>query len=95
MDKGILDLQQIVAAFLGAVVGVSKQSHANIGNLLMAIIGGTASSTYLTPIVADIIQITDYKYMLGLSFFLGTLGMRTVELVGARLEASLKATKGR
>lgn len=96
MEKqlGLLDVQQLVAAFLGSVVGVSRQSHKSVMNLLMAIVGGTASSAYLTPIVADIVSIRDARYMLGLAFFLGTLGMRSVELVGERLESTLKAKNG-
>jgi len=82
----LLDVQQVVASFLGAVVGVSKQSHKSPVAHLMAIIGGTASAAYLTPIVGDILHVTNPKYMLGLSFLLGTTGMRSVEIVADKLD---------
>lgn len=83
---GILDVQQVVASFLGAVVGTSKQSHRSPFAHLSAILGGTASAAYLTPIVGDILHVTNAKYMLGLSFLLGTTGMRSVEIVADKLD---------
>lgn len=79
------DIQQIVAGFFGSIVGVSKQSHQNFGALVLSVISGTASATYLTPIIAAPLNIKDPKYMLGLSFFMGTLGLRGVEAVASKL----------
>lgn len=79
------DIQQIVAGFFGSIVGVSKQSHLNFGALVLSVISGTASATYLTPVIATPLHIKDPKYMLGLSFLMGTLGLRGVEIVTAKL----------
>ena len=79
------DIQQIVAGFFGSIVGVSKQSHLNFGALVLSVISGTASATYLTPVIAAPLHIKDPKYMLGLSFLMGTLGLRGVEIVTAKL----------
>jgi hypothetical protein len=79
------DIQQIVAGFFGSIVGVSRQSHLNFGALVISVISGTASATYLTPVIATLLHIKDPKYMLGLSFLMGTLGLRGVEIVTARL----------
>lgn len=88
MDKTGLsadDIQQIVAGFFGSIVGVSRQSHQNFGALILSVLSGTASATYLTPIIAAPLHIKDPKYMLGLSFLMGTLGLRGVEMVTAKL----------
>lgn len=93
IDRGLSsdEIQQIVAGFFGSLVGVSRQSHKNIGALVIAVMSGTASATYLTPIIADLLKITEPKYMLGLSFLMGTLGLRGVELITEKLQ--LKTTK--
>ena len=96
MDKTGLsadDVQQIVAGFFGSIVGVSRQSHQNLGALIISVLSGTASATYLTPVIAAPLHITDPKYMLGLSFLMGTLGLRGVELVTAKL--NLNNSKGK
>lgn len=88
MDKtglSVDDIQQIVAGFFGSIVGVSRQSHQNFGALILSVLSGTASATYLTPIIATPLHIKDPKYMLGLSFLMGTLGLRGVEVVTAKL----------
>ncbi len=88
MDKTGLsadDIQQIVAGFFGSIVGVSRQSHQNFGALILSVLSGTASATYLTPVIAAPLHIKDPKYMLGLSFLMGTLGLRGVEMVTAKL----------
>jgi len=88
MDKtglSVDDIQQIIAGFFGSIVGISRQSHQNFGALIISVISGTASATYLTPIIAAPLHIKDPKYMLGLSFLMGTLGLRGVEIVTAKL----------
>lgn len=88
MDKtglSVDDIQQIIAGFFGSIVGISRQSHQNFGALIISVISGTASATYLTPIIAAPLNIKDPKYMLGLSFLMGTLGLRGVEMVTAKL----------
>lgn len=88
MDKtglSVDDIQQIVAGFFGSIVGVSRQSHQNFGALVISVLSGTASATYLTPIIATPLNIKDPKYMLGLSFLMGTLGLRGVEIITAKL----------
>jgi len=88
MDKtglSVDDIQQIIAGFFGSIVGISRQSHQNFGALVISVISGTASATYLTPVIAAPLNIKDPKYMLGLSFLMGTLGLRGVEMVTAKL----------
>lgn len=88
MDKtglSVDDVQQIIAGFFGSIVGISRQSHKNFGALVISVISGTASATYLTPVIAAPLNIKDPKYMLGLSFLMGTLGLRGVEIVTAKL----------
>lgn len=78
----IYNVNQIIAGFVGAVIMVLKKK----GKIMwipasMAVITGTASATYLTPLVGDILQDKDPTHLCGFAFLLGVLGLRGVELI--------------
>ncbi len=72
---------QAIAGLVGSLIMVGKEGYKNIGAAFTSIMAGTASATYLTPIVADLLKVTNPKYMLGFAFLLGVLGLKGVELV--------------
>lgn len=84
------DIQQLIAGFIGSLIGSSKESHKNQFSYFISVLSGTASSVYLTPIIADSLHINNPKFMLGMSFLVGTLGLRAVEMVTAKLNLSKK-----
>jgi hypothetical protein len=84
------DYQNFIAAFVGSVIGASRDNHKNVISYGLSVITGTASSVYLTPIIASMLQMTDAKYMLGLSFLIGTLGLKTIEFFSKRLQEQLE-----
>jgi hypothetical protein len=56
---------------------------------VITVFTGTVSAVYLTPLVADQIGWTKPVEMLGLSFLLGTLGLRTVQAFNSFVEKKL------
>lgn len=84
------EIQSLIAGFIGALIGSSKESHKSPFAFFISILSGTASSVYLTPIIADSFHIDNPKMMLGLSFLIGTLGLRSVEMVLIKLNLSKK-----
>jgi len=80
-DELGINIGQAIAGFVGSLIMVSKDSDKNLGSSLASVIAGTASATYLTPIVADMLHVKDAKYMLGFAFLLGVLGLKGVELI--------------
>lgn len=79
------EYQNFIAALIGSIIGASRDNHKNFLSYIISVISGTASSVYLTPLIASLIQLTDAKYMLGLSFLVGTLGLKTIEFFSKRL----------
>lgn len=84
------DYQNFVAAFVGSVIGASKETHKNHFSYALSVLTGTASSVYLTPIIASAINMTDPKHQLGLSFLVGTLGLKTIEYFSKKIMAQME-----
>ena len=84
------DYHNFVAALLGSIIGASRDNHKNAISYLLSVLSGTASSVYLTPIIASMLQMTDPKQMLGLSFLVGTLGLKTIEFFSKRIQTQLE-----
>ena len=58
----------------------SKEKR-SIWTNVASVIAGTASATYLTPIVGKILNQNDPNYLLGFAFLLGVLGLRSIEVM--------------
>lgn len=85
-DGPFYNVNQIIAGFVGAVIMVLKRK----GKIAfipatVAVLTGTASATYLTPIIGDILHDKDPTHMCGFAFLLGVLGLRGVELITDKL----------
>ena len=86
------EVQSFIAGFVGALIGSSKESHKNHFQFFISVISGTASSVYLTPIIADAAHIENPKMMLGMSFLIGTLGLRAVEMATSKFNLKKQVT---
>ena len=95
VDKGFSseDVQQVVAGALGAIAGTNWKDVKTFAQGAVRIITGTACATYLTPIIAQQLAIHDFKYMLGLSFLMGTLGMKSVHKLTTVLDTMVAKVK--
>lgn len=77
-----INYQQVFAGFIGAVIMVLRQRPLkSLVTNISSVLAGTASATYLTPILGKALGQTDPNYLLGFSFLLGVLGLRGVEII--------------
>ena len=81
-EQPMVQNHHVIAGFIGAIIMVLRQKEkrgilANIAS----VIAGTASATYLTPIVGKMLNQQDPNYLLGFAFLLGVLGLRSIEIV--------------
>jgi len=86
MEKVGIDTNQLIAATAGAITGTDWKKIRTTMQGVITVFTGTVSAVYLTPLVADQIGWTKPVEMLGLSFLLGTLGLRTVQAFNVFIE---------
>ena len=89
MDKLHIDWNQLLAGFIGAVIGTDWPKIKSLMQGIITVLSGTASAIYLTPLVAKQIGWDQPHEMIGLSFLLGTLGLRTVQAFNIVIEKTL------
>ena len=90
MDKLQIDLNTLLAGFIGAIIGTNWNQIKSVIQGIITVLSGTASAIYLTPIMAHQLGWEQPHQMIGLSFLLGTLGLRTVQAFNLVIEKSLK-----
>ena len=90
MDKLHFDLNQLLAGFIGAIIGTDWPKVKTVIQGVVTVLSGTASAIYLTPLVAKQLGWDQPHQMIGLSFLLGTLGLRTVQAFNILIEKTLK-----
>ena len=80
-DVGI-DIGLAISGFFGSLLTVGR--HKDWKTAAIAILSGMGSSTYLTPLVIDLMpSATSSQY--AVAFVLGFLGLRGVELITEKL----------
>lgn len=90
MDK---ETGQVVAGTIGAIIGTDwwdKTKVKSIGHGVISVIAGAGSAVYLTPLIAKQMGWNSPEQVVGLAFAVGTLGLRSVQIVNAIAEAALK-----
>jgi len=90
MDKLHIDLNQLLAGLIGAVIGTDWPKIKSVVQGIVTVLSGAASAIYLTPLVAAKLGWDKPHEMIGLSFLLGTLGLRTVQAFNIIIEKALK-----
>jgi len=73
-----------LAGMFGSLIMLGKKSSTNLRTTLFAIITGVSSANYITPIVSNMINISE-QYQMGVAFILGFLGLKGVEKISEKL----------
>jgi hypothetical protein len=85
-----IDVGFLVSGLFGAILMVSKTSSNNMKQTIISVLGGMASANYLTPVILDLLKITDEKLQNGLAFIVGFLGLKLVEVVSQKLMGKIE-----
>ncbi len=94
MDKLHIDINELLAGFIGAIIGTDWPKVKSILQGILTVLAGAFSAVYLTPIVAKKLGWSSPGEMVGLSFLIGTLGLRSVQLANAFIEKTIKQLSG-
>ena len=79
----------MIAGFFGSLFHIKGLSKFDA---MVTVIAGTASANYLTPLVLDVFHVTEHTQY-AVAFFVGTLGLRSTELVLSKFRKPGKETK--
>jgi hypothetical protein len=84
MDRS--ELMLLIAGFTGSLVSVLSKKTNSLRDSILAIVAGTGSAYFLTPLVFAVTGITaSPNTQSAMAFLLGVLGMRTVDLIVQKL----------
>ena len=75
-----INMKLIIPSIVGSLVG-NINKPIKIGKKLIMIFIGTMCSIYLTPVISNLMSITDIKVNMGLSFIIGNLGLSVIEII--------------
>lgn len=91
-----MDKEQLIAGAVGAVAGTDwwdKTKVKSIWHGMAGVVVGTVSAVYLTPLIAKQVGWNTPEEVVGVAFAVGTLGLRSVQLVNAIAEQFIKRIK--
>lgn len=74
-----------VAGFFGSLVMIGKTSAYELKKTMFSILAGVASANYLTPIVCDMLRVTNQQYQFSIAFVMGFLGLKGIEITADKL----------
>jgi predicted CDP-diglyceride synthetase/phosphatidate cytidylyltransferase len=73
------DISLLAAGLFGALLMTSRTSSQNAGKTLVALVGGSMSANYLTPVVVQLTKIESVQMEHAIAFLLGFCGLKAVE----------------
>ena len=73
-----------IAGLFGSLLMIGKKSAQNLRTIIFSMISGVACANYLTPVILSITAL-DMKYQFSVAFVLGFLGLKSVEIVAAKI----------
>jgi F420-0:gamma-glutamyl ligase-like protein len=85
-----IDLTLCIAGTAGAIITLGKKALENLPVTITSIMAGVGCANYLTPMIMDVLKLDNPKWQTGLAFILGTIGLKTIEIVGQRVEDGLR-----
>jgi hypothetical protein len=97
MDKIDTTTDQILAGVVGAIIGTDWWDREKVKTAwhgLLSVIAGAGSAVYLTPLVAKQLGWNTSEQVVGLAFAIGTLGLRSVQLINKMAEKAIGKLEG-
>ena len=88
-----MDRDQLIAGAIGGILGTDWWDKTKVKNAfqgIMSVAVGTFSAVYLSPLIAKQMNWHTPEQVVGIAFAIGTLGLRSVQIVNAIGEFFLK-----
>lgn len=86
MEQERSELMLLVAGFAGSLITVLSKPNNTLRDSALGILAGTSCAYYLTPLVFAVTGVqANANTQSAMAFFLGVLGMRTIEFLVGKL----------
>lgn len=81
LQKMGIQIGFLISGLFGAILMATKNEKTNVKSVALSLIGGMCAANFLTPVLGDILNITNVKHQNGIAFIAGFIGLKLVEIV--------------
>ncbi len=93
LQKFGIQIGFLLSGLFGAILMTTKAEKTDIKSVILSLIGGMAAANYLTPVLVELLNITNIKNQNGIAFIAGFLGLKLVEIISENLIEKLGGNK--
>lgn len=79
-----INLGMALSGFFGSILLVGKQKGADLRTQAFAVIAGTLSANYVTPLIVDVANLQMQSAQFAIAFLVGFSGLKLVEHLDAK-----------
>jgi len=80
LQKIGIDVWFFTAGLFGSLLNIKKRDGLTFKQQIIAILSGGITATYLTPLVVEWLNLSDYSAY-GVAFLIGSIGLNSVEAI--------------
>lgn len=84
LQKFGIQIGFLFSGLFGAILMTTKADKTDVKSVVLSLIGGMAAANYLTPVLVDMLNITNIKNQNGIAFIAGFLGLKLVEIISEK-----------
>ena len=93
LQKFGIQIGFLFSGLFGAILMTTKSDKTDVKSVILSLIGGMAAANYLTPVLVDLLNITNSKNQNGIAFIAGFLGLKLVEIISENFIEKLGGNK--
>ena len=83
----------LISGLFGAILMTTKSDKTDVKSVVLSLIGGMAAANYLTPVLVELLNITNIKNQNGIAFIAGFIGLKLVEIISENFIEKLGGNK--
>jgi hypothetical protein len=84
LQKMGIQIGFLISGLFGAILMATKNEKTDIKSVFLSLIGGMSAANFLTPVLVDMLNITNTKHQNGIAFIAGFLGLKLVEIISEK-----------
>ena len=93
LQKFGIQIGFLFSGLFGAILMTTKAEKTDVKSVVLSLIGGMAAANYLTPVLVELLNITNIKNQNGIAFIAGFLGLKLVEIISENFIEKLGGNK--